>query len=75
MTASTSSLQAVANANLPADEHLTLRPHLLRHTRLKELAKKDRAYAQRASGNKGTQHIDRYLNPLDEDFEQTMEEV
>jgi len=68
-------LMALANANVPENEQINLHAHLLRHTRLKEMAKKDRAYALRASGNKGPQHIDRYLNPLDEDFEAVAEQV
>lgn len=68
-------LARVANVNLPAEEHIKLHAHLLRHTALKGLAAKGRHFAQKMSGNVGTQHIERYLNPLDADYEQAVEDV
>lgn len=35
-------LARVANLNLPAEEHIQLHAHLLRHTALKEMAKRGR---------------------------------
>lgn len=68
-------LAGQANVNLPKAEHIRLHPHLLRHTALKEIVKKGRHYAQKMSGNAGLRHIERYLSPLDSDYEQAVEEA
>ena len=38
------------------------------------MVKKGRHFAQKMSGNVGPQYLDRYLNPLDEDYEAAVEE-
>ena len=58
------------------DERIHLYPHLLRHTALKQAEEKfGRRYAQQLSGNVGVQHIERYVQPLQEDYEKAMEEL
>ena len=43
------------------------------HPALKDMVKKGRHYAQKMSGNVGPQHLDRYTNPLDADYEAAVE--
>lgn len=69
-------IAAMANANVPAEEHVNLHAHLMRHTALKQAEQKfGRAFAQKKSGNVGMQHIERYVQPGDEDYEQAMDQL
>ena len=43
-------------------------------TKPQNMVKKGRHFAQKMSGNVGPQHLDRYVNPLDEDYEAAVEE-
>jgi integrase/recombinase XerD len=66
-------IAAMANANLPEGEQVNLHAHLMRHTALKQAeARFGRAFAQKKSGNVGMQHIERYVQPADSDYEEAM---
>ncbi|MCA9074726.1 MAG: tyrosine-type recombinase/integrase [Planctomycetaceae bacterium] len=68
-------LAAFANAKLPADEHINLHAHALRHTRLRKLAhEKGVHFAHQQSGNIGWQHIWRYVQPTEQEKAETAEE-
>ena len=67
---------AMANANVPVEEHVNLHAHLMRHTALKQAEQKfGRAFAQKKSGNVGMEHIERYVQPADSDFEEAMDQL
>ncbi|MDG3008441.1 tyrosine-type recombinase/integrase [Paludisphaera mucosa] len=69
-------IQGMANANVPEDEKVNLHAHLMRHTALKQAEQKfGRAFAQRKSGNVGMQHIERYVQPADSDYEEAMDKL
>ena len=67
-------IAAMANAHVPEDERVHLHAHLMRHTALKQAERKfGRAFAQKQSGNVGTRHIERYVQPADSDYEAAMD--
>jgi integrase/recombinase XerD len=67
-------IAAMANANVPEHEQVNLHAHLMRHTALKQAEQKfGRAFAQKKSGNVGMQHIERYVQPADSDYEAAMD--
>jgi integrase/recombinase XerD len=67
---------AMANAHVPESETVNLHAHLMRHTALKQAEQKfGRAYAQKKSGNVGMQHIERYVQPADSDYEAAMDNL
>jgi integrase len=67
---------AMANANVPEEEQVSLHAHLMRHTALKQAEQKfGRAFAQKKSGNVGMEHIERYVQPADSDYEQAMDKL
>src|SRR3954454_22347359 len=69
-------IAAMANANVPEDERVNLHAHLMRHTALKQAEQKfGRAFAQKKSGNVGMQHIERYVQPADADYEDAMDKL
>jgi integrase/recombinase XerD len=69
-------IAAMANANVPPEERVNLHAHLMRHTALKQAeAKYGRAFAQKKSGNVGMQHIERYVQPADSDYEDAMDNL
>jgi integrase/recombinase XerD len=69
-------IEGIANANVPAEEHINLHAHLMRHTALKQAEQKfGRAFAQKKSGNVGMQHIERYVQPADSDYEEAMDKL
>lgn len=69
-------IAGMANANVPEEERVNLHAHLMRHTVLKQAEQKfGRAFAQKKSGNVGMQHIERYVQPADEDYEQAMDKL
>jgi integrase/recombinase XerD len=69
-------IAAMANANVPEEEQVNLHAHLMRHTALKQAeAKFGRAFAQKKSGNVGMQHIERYVQPADSDYEEAMDKL
>jgi integrase len=69
-------IAAMANANVPDEERVNLHAHLMRHTALKQAeAKFGRAFAQKKSGNVGMQHIERYVQPADADYEEAMDRL
>jgi hypothetical protein len=68
--------QGMANASVPEDEQVNLHAHLMRHTVLKQAEQKfGRAFAQKKSGNVGMQHIERYVQPSDSDYEEAMDRL
>ena len=67
---------AIANANVPEDEQVGLHAHLMRHTALKQAEQKfGRAFVQKKSGNVGMEHIERYVQPSDTDYEEAMDQL
>ena len=69
-------IAGMANANVPEEERVKLHAHLMRHTALKAAEQKfGRAFAQKKSGNVGMQHIERYVQPSDGDFEAAMDRL
>jgi integrase/recombinase XerD len=69
-------IAAMANANVPEEEQFNLHAHLMRHTALKQAEQKfGRAFAQKKSGNVGMQHIERYVQPADSDYEEAMDKL
>ena len=69
-------IAAMANANVPEDERVNLHAHLMRHTALKQAEQKfGRAFAQKKSGNVGMQHIERYVQPSTESYEEAMDNL
>ena len=69
-------IQGMANANVPEAERVNLHAHLMRHTALKQAEQKfGRAFAQKKSGNVGTRHIERYVQPSDKDYEEAMDKL
>lgn len=69
-------IAAMANQNVPEAERVNLHAHLMRHTALKQAEQKfGRAFAQRKSGNVGMQHIERYVQPADSDYEEAMDKL
>jgi integrase/recombinase XerD len=69
-------IAGMANANVPEEEHVNLHAHLMRHTALKQAEQKfGRAFAQKKSGNVGMQHIERYVQPADADYEEAMDKL
>jgi integrase/recombinase XerD len=69
-------IAAMANANVPEEEQFNLHAHLMRHTALKQAEQKfGRAFAQKKSGNVGMQHIERYVQPADSDYEEAMDRL
>jgi integrase/recombinase XerD len=69
-------IQGMANSNVPEEEHVNLHAHLMRHTALKQAEQKfGRAFAQKKSGNVGMQHIERYVQPSSEDYEEAMDRL
>lgn len=69
-------IAGMANANVPEEERVNLHAHLMRHTALKQAEQKfGRAFAQKKSGNVGMQHIERYVQPADSDYEEAMDRL
>lgn len=69
-------IAAMANANVTEEERINLHAHLMRHTALKQAEQKfGRAFAQKKSGNVGMQHIERYVQPADSDYEEAMDRL
>jgi integrase len=67
---------AMANANVPDDEQVSLHAHLMRHTALKQAEQKfGRAFARNKSGNVGMEHIERCVQPADSDYEEAMDQL
>jgi integrase/recombinase XerD len=53
-----------ANAHLPPEQHLTVSPHVLRHTLLRKVAnEKGVHYAMELSGHRSDRYIWRYVRP------------
>jgi integrase/recombinase XerD len=53
-----------ANVHLPPEQHLTVSPHVLRHTLLRKVAnEKGVHYAMELSGHRGDRYIWRYVKP------------
>jgi integrase/recombinase XerC len=53
-----------ANAYLPADKHMKVSPHILRHMFLRKLVEeKGVQYAKEASDHKSDRYIWRYVKP------------
>ena len=59
---------------MPEEEQVNLRAHLMRHTALKQAEQKfGRVFAQKKSGNVGLEHIERYVQPADSDYEEAID--
>ena len=73
------SMQAIvrqANSSLPKEEEITLTPHMLRHTRLRQLTRaKGVEWAKKHSGQVSDKYIWRYVNPSDDELEAAQEEM
>jgi integrase len=64
---------AHANATLSADEQIHVSPHVLRHTRLRQVAReKGIEFAMELSGHKSTKYIWRYIQADDDEMEAAM---
>ena len=58
------------NASLPKDEQIEIHPHLLRHTSLRKLAKRDIRLAREVSGLKSDKYLWRYIKATEEEVEE-----
>jgi integrase len=64
---------AHANATLSKDEQIHVSPHVLRHTRLRQVAReKGIEFAMELSGHKSTKYIWRYIQADDDEMEAAM---
>ncbi len=64
---------AHANAKLSGDEQIHVSPHILRHTRLRQVAReKGIEFAMELSGHKSTKYIWRYIQADDDEMEAAM---
>jgi integrase len=64
---------AMANANVPVDENVNLRAHLMRQAALIQAEQKfGRPFAQKKSGSVGIEHIERYVEPAHSDYKEAM---
>jgi integrase/recombinase XerD len=69
-------IAAQANAHLPAEEHIEISAHVLRHTLLRKAADKHGVhYAKELSGHASDRYIWRYVQPSDEEKERAMEDL
>ena len=69
-------MEAQANAHLPEAERFTVSPHVLRHTRLRRAAEeKGVQFARKLSGHRSDKYIWRYIQPSDQDFELSMDQL
>jgi integrase/recombinase XerD len=72
-------LQAIANqanARLPKDDHISLSPHVLRHTALRKWTqKKGVQFAQKIAGHASDRYIWRYVTPSDAEVQQAADDL
>ena len=72
-------LTAIANqadAQLPDEEKVSLHPHALRHTRLREVAEEHRVqYAMELAGHTSSRYIWRYVTPSKAQMESAMDRL
>jgi hypothetical protein len=69
-------IAAMVNANVPEEERVNSHAHLMWHTALRQAEQKfNRAFAQKQSGNVEMQHIERYVQPADSDYEEAMDKL
>ena len=72
-------LQAIAsqaNARLSKDEHISLSPHVLRHTALRKWTqKKGVQFAQKIAGHASDRYIWRYVTPSDAEVQVVADEL
>jgi integrase len=65
-----------ANAHLPADQHLAVSPHILRHTLLRKVAnKKGIHYAMELSSHRSNRDIWRYVKPDAQSLANALDEL
>ncbi len=65
-----------ANAHLSKKQHLSLTPHVLRHTALRKMAeKKGVRYAQQMAGHVSSKYIWRYVQPSADEMEEAIEDL
>ncbi len=65
-----------ANANLSKSQHISLTPHVLRHTALRKMAeKKGVRYAQQMAGHAPSKYIWRYVQPSADEMEEAIEDL
>lgn len=65
-----------ANSRLPEDQQINVWPHLLRHTGLRKLCRKNGIeFAKKRSNHVSDKHIWRYVDPTDAEFEAAIESV
>ena len=65
-----------ANANLSKKQHISLTPHVLRHTALRKMAeKKGVRYAQQMAGHASSKYIWRYVQPSADEMEEAIEDL
>lgn len=69
-------IAAHANSKLPADEHIEVSPHVLRHTSLRKWAeKKGIRYARQISGQVSDRYIWRYTQPSRSETRDAVEDL
>jgi integrase/recombinase XerD len=69
-------IAAQANAHRPAEEHIDVSPHVLRHTFLRKLAEtKGVQYAKEASGHQSDRYIWRYVQPDRQTLAEAIDEL
>ncbi len=69
-------VQNQANAQLPEDEQFTFSAHPLRHTCLRQMARKHGyEFALEQSGHTSSQYIQRYIKPSDAEQQKAMDEL
>jgi integrase/recombinase XerD len=69
-------LAAQANSRLPAEEHIRLSPHVLRHTFLRKVTQNHGVeFAMEAGGHASSKYIWRYVRPSEEQKEAALENL
>ena len=69
-------LAGLANATLPAKEHIDVHPHILRHTMLRKVREeKGLEYAIEYAGHVSEKYIRRYTMPSEQETEAALEEL
>ena len=66
----------LANATLPAKEHIQVHPHILRHTMLRKVREeKGIEYTIEYAGHVSEKYIRRYTMPSEQETESALEEM
>ena len=66
-------IAAQANSTLDSQDHIHVSPHVLRHTRLRQVAReKGIEFAMELSGHKSTKYIWRYIQADEAEMEEAL---